>query len=143
MLDIANNLNHVFCATHAGSGIYVQSSQDITNTAVVNNSLIVQRSICYYCSENVIDLYCYSNSTSQSVGYIEFPNGGRYYSSQYYYYYPERQTYSGIRLYGTKSRYQSIGIWGIFTCELPDSEGNTVKTSIGIYSSTPSKAFDL
>ena len=124
-----------------GPGLYIQSSVYVDQQAVLNNSLVVPRSSScggYYCTDTVLDLYCYSNSTSSSVGYYMYPNGNRYSSSQYYYYTVIRQSYSTIRLYGTTSRYYSLGIWGIFTCELPDAEGNTVETSIGIYSSQPS-----
>ena len=45
---------------------------------------------------------------------------------------------SGVRLY-FYSHYNTPDIWGIFTCQIPDSEGNNVETSIGIYSSKPCK----
>ena len=66
------------------------------------------------------------------------PNNARRYSeSSYYYYNIFREGYSGIRLrnYG----YNQPSYFGISTCELPDSEGNTLETSIGIYSSMPSE----
>ena len=124
-----------------GSGLYIQSSVYVNQQAVLNNSLVVprSRSCGYYCSETVLDLYCYSNSTSSSVGYYMYPDGNRYSSSDSYRYTVVQQSYSSIRLYGTTSRHYSLGIWGIFTCELPDAEGNTVETSIGIYSSQPSE----
>ena len=126
-----------------GSGLYIQSSVYVNQQAVLNNSLVVPRSrSCsnYYCSETVLDLYCYSNSTSSSVGYYMYPDGNRYSSSDSYRYTVVRQSYSTLQLYGASSRYYgSMSIWGIFTCELPDAEGNTVETSIGIYSSSPSK----
>ena len=92
----------------------------------------------YTCSYCRITLDCYSNSTLTSVGYFLFSNGARLYSnSRYYDYNIYRLTNSGVRL----RSYSTSGpdIFGIFTCELPDSEGNTVETSIGIYSSTPSE----
>ena len=104
--------------------------------AVTNNSLIVQRSRCYYCKVNV---YCYSNSTSVNTGYYIFPNGGRISDSRYYDYTVDQRSYSGVRI--RSYRYDTPDIWGIFTCEIPDSEGNTVETSIGIYSSMPSKHY--
>ena len=104
--------------------------------AVAVNSLIVRKSSsCSYCR---VDVYCYSNSTSTSAGYYIFPNDIRQYSiSDYYDYSVAREAYSGIRI----NNYASYNpdIWGIFTCEIPHSEGNTVETSIGIYSSMPSK----
>ena len=118
-----------------GAGIYVDDSYYVNRLAVNNNSLIVQKpNYCRYCK---IDVFCYSNSTSSSVGYYEFPNNGRVYSDNSYYRYTVSRTNpSGIRIY-SYYRYEP-DIWGIFTCELPDSEGNTVETSIGIYSSMPS-----
>ena len=118
-----------------GAGIYVSSSYYVNQLAVSNNSLIVPKpNNCYYCK---IEVYCYSNSTSSSVGYYKYPNNQRRYSeSSQYHYNVERMDPSGIRI--RSYRYYNPYIWGIFTCELPDSEGNTVDTSIGIYSSMPS-----
>ena len=118
-----------------GAGIYVSNSHHVNQLPVSNNSLIVQKpNSCYYCK---IDVYCYSNSTSSSVGYYKFPNNQRIYSNNDYYDYTiGRITSSGIRI--RSYRYDTPDIWGIFTCELPDSEGNTVEASIGIYSSMPS-----
>ena len=119
-----------------GAGFYVASSYYLNNVAVTNNSLIVRRSSrCYYC---LVAVYCYSNSTSSSTGYYIFPNGGRISSHSHYHSYTiDQQTYSGVRI--RSYSYNTPSIWGIFTCEIPDSEGNTVETSIGIYSSMPSK----
>ena len=118
-----------------GAGIYVSSSYYVNRLAVSNNSLIVPKpTTCYDCKVNV---YCYSNSTSSSVGYYKFPNNQRRYSDNNYYDFKVgRINPSGIRIrsYG----YGAPDIWGIFTCELPDSEGNTVETSIGIYPSRQS-----
>ena len=97
--------------------------------------IIHKSSSCHYCK---VDLVCHSNSTSQSVGYYMFPNNARRYSeSSYYYYNVFREGYSGIRI-RNYAHYQP-NIYGIFTCEIPDSEGNTLETSIGIYSSMPSE----
>ena len=66
------------------------------------------------------------------------PNNARRYSeSSYYYYNIFREGYSGIRL-RNYAHYQP-SYFGISTCEIPDSEGNTLETSIGIYSSMPSE----
>ena len=115
--------------------MYVRYSNHINQLPVGNNSLILQKtSRCRYCK---IEVYCYSNSTSSSVGYYKFPNNQRIYSNNDYYDYTiDRITPSGIRI--RNYYYETPDIWGIFTCELPDSEGNTVDTSIGIYSSMPS-----
>ena len=121
---------------NAGIGIYVQYSQYINGMAVKKNSLIVQKqSSCRYCK---VDIYCFSNSSSQSVGYYLFPNGGRVYSdSDYYDYTIQRTGYGGVRM--RSYRTSTPDIWGMFTCILPDSVGNTLETNIGIYSSMPSE----
>ena len=121
---------------NAGIGMYVQYSEYINGMAVKNNSLIVPtHSSCRYCK---LDMYCFSNSSSQSVGYYLFPNGGRVYSdSNYYRCYVERYGYAGVRL--RNYRYNTPSVWGIYTCQLPDSEGNMLETNIGIYSSMPSQ----
>ena len=105
------------------------------NAAVANNSLIVQRSSsCYYCR---VYVYCYSNTTSTSVGYYIFPDGFKTNAYNHYHYYSVSQVTNGVSIHNY--RYNTPSIWGIFTCEMPDSEGNTVETSIGIYSSMPGK----
>ena len=128
-------LLYYYLILKTGAGFYVASSYYLNNVAVTNNSLIVQKSSCYHCK---VDVYCYSNSTSSSTGYYIFPNNDRKSSDSHHYSYTvDQQTYSGVRI---RSYYWNTpDIWGIFTCEIPDSEGNTVETSIGIYSSMPSK----
>ena len=125
---------------NTGIGMYVRYSEYINGMAVKNNSLIVQKqSSCRYCK---VDIYCYSNSSSQNVGYYLSPNGGRVYSnSDYYDYTIQRTGYGGVRMHNYYD--YTPDIWGIFTCQLPDSEGNTLETSIGIYSSMPSTFLEL
>lgn len=102
-----------------------------------NNDLTV---LDYTCLNDCckIDLHCYSNSSSSSVGYIYFPNGRRYSSSYTYYYYMvvSRVSPSGILTYNY--RHYDPDYWGIYTCQIPDSNGRTLETNIGIYSSMPS-----
>ena len=119
---------------NAGAGIYVDDSYYVNGAVVANNTLIVQKpGSCSYCK---VDVFCYSNSTSSDVGYFTLSNGARHYSMRGSYdYVVVRQNPSGVRIYSYTTR--TPDIWGIFTCELPDSEGNTVETSIGIYSSMP------
>ena len=130
-----NLLTQYYLIHKTGAGFYVSSSYYLNNVAVTNNSLIVQKSSCYYCR---VAVYCYSNSTSSTTGYYIFPNGHRRSSdSRHYDYTVDQQSYSGVRI--RSYRHDTPNIWGIFTCEIPDSDGNTVETSIGIYSSMPSK----
>ena len=113
---------------YTGAGFHVDHSYYLNNVAVANNSLIVKQSYSY------LEVYCYSNSTSTDIGYYIFPDSVSQYSSSYHRYSINRRTSSGVRLYSSNPN-----MWGIFTCEIPDSEGNTVETSIGIYSSKPCK----
>jgi len=63
---------------------------------------------------------------SSNVGYIQFPTGSlRYNDSDYYQWEITRINPSGIRV----QSYQDTdpNSWGIFTCQLPDSNGNTIE----------------
>ena len=112
----------------------MDDSYYVNHMAVGNNSLIVINP--HSCRNCKVDVYCYSNSTSPNVGYYMFPNGGRVYNDYSHYYYAiSRLSYSGVRIYNYN--YSTPNIRGIFTCEIPDSKGNTIETSIGIYSSMP------
>ena len=127
---------------NVGAGIYVANSYYIANTPIANNTMIVGGS-CSSSSCNYV-VYCFSNSTSSNVGYYVFPDGTRKNSNNYYDHHISRESVSGIRIYSNAYYSHYYGgrniprMWGIFTCELPDSEGHTVETSIGIYSSRPS-----
>ena len=114
----------------------MDDSRYMNHIALANNSMIVSKQTgCHYCD---VDIYCYSNATSSNVGYFIFPNGGRVYSDNSHYRYTiRRQSYSGIRLHNYY--YHTPSMFGIFICELPDMEENTLEASIGIYSSMPSK----
>ena len=113
----------------------MQYSQYLDHSAVVNNSLIVQKSgTCRYCK---VDVYCHSDSTSEDVGYYVLPNGREEYRTTTYYYSIGRVGYAGVRIRSYSSHTPTI--WGVFTCVIPDSEGNTIEISIGIYSSLPSE----
>ena len=88
----------------------------------------------YYSYIITFSFYCYSNSSSSSVGYLRYPSGNAYYSSEHQYVYVNRMSPSGIKAY-YYNRYNTIpSYFGIYTCELPDAEGNTIYTAIGIYS---------
>ena len=116
-----------------GSGIYIQQSRYINNRAATNNSLIGGTSSYYFIAQ------CYSNSTSGDRAYFRFPDGDRVYSESNHYSYSIGQlNYTGVQI----SRRYWPNIYGIFTCEVPDSRGIMVETSIGIYSSRPSKFFN-
>ena len=111
-----------------GAGLYVDSYNDYT---APNNSLITKS------YSRQVTVHCYSNSTSTNIGYYIFPDGISKYSTFDYLDYRVNRETSGV--YIQAERYNTPDIWGIFTCEIPDSDGNIVETSIGIYSSTPCK----
>ena len=112
----------------AGSGIYIEHSRYVSNRAATNNSLIEWT--------NYFSVQCYSNSTSGDRAYFRFPDGSRVYSDSDHYDYSIGQlSYTGVQI----SYYSTPDINGIFTCEVPDSRGIMVETSIGIYFSTPSE----
>ena len=115
--------------------MYIEDSRYHESMAVTNNSLIVSNS--YKCHECEVNVYCYSNTTSSNVGYVIFPNGGRVYNDRDYH---DISVYrvnpSGMHFYNYRS--YTIDYSGIYTCELPDTEGNTLEASVGIYESTPS-----
>ena len=113
----------------------MDESRYYDDRAVANNTMIVQKShSCYYCR---IVFYCYSNSSSSDVGYIRLPSNSLVYNDgSSYYWEVYRQSPSGMRVrnyyhYGPYS-------WGILTCEVPDSNGNSLEISAGVYSSMPS-----
>lgn len=104
--------------------------------AVANNSVIVKKPhSCRYCK---IIFYCYSNSSSSSVGYIRFPHYNTlvYSDNSWNYWEVYRQSPSGIRV--RNYYYSDPYYWGILTCEIPDSNGNTLEICAGVYSSMPS-----
>ena len=101
---------------------------------MANNSMIVaDLSNCWTCSRD-IDVYCYSNSTFSNVGYVVTKCGGKIYNAIVNYgVNVSRVNPSGIqiKIYNYSSSYYDC--FGMFTCELPDSEGNTLEASFGVY----------
>lgn len=116
---------------HAGAGIHVVNSNYHKNTAVPNNALIVRQSSCSYSCYKV-HFYCYSNSSSSSVGYIIFPNGGQVYNT---YDYGDMSVFrtSPAGMYAHNYHRYTPDYWGIYTCQIPDSLGRNIERNIGIY----------
>lgn len=138
-LSDAGNENMYMCRPffthiHTGGGIYVANSEYYKNKSVPNNDLTVVDYSCYhYCRK--IDIYCYSN-TSSSYGYINFPNGDSTNDNSYFY----GMVVSSLSASGIRTRnYEGYDpdLWGVYTCQIPDSQGRTLKMNIGIYSSMP------
>ena len=89
---------------------------------------MIKRSSCYYC---LLSFYCYSEASSGTV-YVQFPNGGRIYSTNAYGDVRVQQTSpSGVLV--RNYRYYFPDFTGVYTCEAPDSRGNTLPFSIVWY----------
>ena len=101
--------------------------------SIKNNSLIVQKQ--HYCGYDCkVDVYCHSNSTSQSVG-------------DYFYIQHTLTPFLAIislqldmLVFGYVTVIHIHPLSGVSSfCKIPDSDGNTLEVSIGIYSSMPSE----
>ena len=114
---------------YTGGGIFVTHSKNVNNMAVENNSLVILKpSDCLHCK---VDFTCYSNSSDPNNGYIISPNGGRYYSGRPYYMEVQRKSPSGIQV--RSYTYRNPSLEGVYTCQLPDSNGNILNLNIAYY----------
>ena len=107
------------------------------NKPVANNSVVLLKTTqCLYCK---LSFHCYSNSSQTGVGYIIFPNSRQYYRSSRAYYGVEvyRRNPSGISF--KNSALQAPRYEGIYTCRLPDSNGNILDINIAYYRRCSSK----
>ena len=118
--------------SYAGSGIHVRRGSYHPSTVASNNSILLSSLRC--CSR--VELYCYSNSTNDNETYFIWPDGTRLQPD--YCHYCEMCIYSrspsGMYIYSYSSYYPATGI---YTCQLPDSNGNLTDISFGVYSSMP------
>lgn len=97
-----------------GGGLYVTSSQFVSERPVANNTVLLLRG-CYRCT--VLDIYCASNSSYRPS--IILPNGLNTGRDNY-------EIYNG--------RYTNyFGKLGIYTCRMTDSNGLPVDMSVGVY----------
>ena len=106
-------------------------SQNTSNSAVFNNSIVVPKS-----TPHKLDFYCYSEASS-GTAYIQFPNGDRIDSSGQYNGMVIEQIpgTSGVHAYNYKTNYPQL--YGVYTCEIPDSTGVLLHFSIVIYYTLP------
>ena len=112
---------------HVGSGMYLDS-----HGYFLNNSIVIAYS-GYSCYSR--KLYCYSDSSWYDIGHVRAYNG-RTSSSYHNYLSVSRQNPAGLLLqYRTCNNLHP----GIYTCEIPDSNGQITESSIAVYSSTPSE----
>ena len=126
--------------------LYVVDRHDNKGTLLPNNSMIFHRPLS--CSHCQIEFYCFSNSTLSGVEEVIVPNNTMHsflsgvgdvivpnntmqggHSGQVL---VERLPYSTLHVQVPNTALRNVGI---FTCRLPDSNGNTLDTSIGLYSS--------
>ena len=118
---------HYICA---GAGIYVEGSQYINSKPVANNTALhFKTSNCqrYYC--DAVSIYCYSSATSARVSVV-LPNGSEKFTGIYSTYIIEQVSPSGLHF--KNMRYYTPP-QGIYTCRMPDSNGNTLEMSFGLY----------
>ena len=112
---------------YAGGGIFVEGSQYINSKPGANNTALrFKTSSCYYCQVNV---YCYSSATSAIVSVV-LPDGNEQFTGRYSTYIIEQVSPSGLHF--KNSRYYNPP-QGIYTCRMPDSDGNTLEMSFGLY----------
>ena len=113
----------------AGAGIYVEHSQFISNSAVANNTAVRLTSVdCENCR---LSFYCLSNSTTNtSKAILQYPSGRKFPTQELYSLRVNWVNSSGFYAHNN-GRY--IPGQGIYTCEMPDSNGNLLMLSIGVY----------
>ena len=116
-----------------GSGMYIQVPS-VRHS--MNNSIVTVRYYSgYYSCPEYLKVFCYSDSSLSSAGYVTAYNGHRYYSGSYNYLTVRRQDSSGLLLWYSSCRYSLPS--GVYTCEIPDANGTITESSIAVYSSTP------
>lgn len=119
-----------------GAELYVDQSSNYNTRLVANNSIIVHcDSLTMNCVREV-EVYCYSNTTLEEneAGGVTFPNGISYSTTQLNSQYTVRKLHSAVNLV-VKTRLNQ----GIYSFMLPDSNGNILHLSVGIYESYPGK----
>jgi hypothetical protein len=106
-----------------GLVLYVVSSDNAKEEIVANNSLVFRYPpTCSGCS---VEFYCFSNSTISGVGEVVFPDGTTRNSDHFV----ERLPFSTLRV-----QVPNNSASGLHTCSMPDSNGNILEASIGLYS---------
>ena len=122
------------CSQSPGVGVHIADSS--SSTAVLNNTAIY-----HSCQRCQLTLYCYSNSSAAiTSAYITTPNNGDQYLYSYYRdpISIDRVSPSGIRL-RYQYNYRQSAVSGIYICKIPDSNGNQIHFSVGLYFSQPGR----
>ena len=125
----ASLLDKVFLST--GAGVHI--TDNTGSRAVPNNTAIY-----HTCRSCPLTLHCYSNSTASVAStYITTPDNRdrASYSSYYDAINIQRVSPAGIRLRHL-TNYRSATS-GIYICKVPDSHGNQIQYSFGLYFSNP------
>ena len=110
-----------------GAGIYVRSSERVTDSAVPNNTALLCTS--RYCNNCYVSFYCLSNSTVTE-----------YRPSVWYYYYGRlypntTEDYVTVTESGTGLFVQNYYGYerGMYICDITDSNQNIIQLSVGVY----------
>ena len=112
--------------------MYVAESYNQEDAILSNNSAILYHPLsCYYCP---VEFYCISNSTLSGVGDLVLPDGSIIHSDSSGLS-VERLPFSTLHIQVSNS----LAATGLYTCKLPDSNGNTLETTIGLYNGTLGK----
>ena len=117
---------------HLGVGIYIVDSKYISSSAVPNNSIVVPKSS----GSRRLDFYCYSEASS-GTAYIKFPNGNKEDSSARYNDVVVEQISGTVGVHAYTYKTYNPQLYGVYTCEIPDSTGALLHFSIVIYYTLP------
>ena len=107
-----------------GIGLHVQGSSGLSSGGIANNTAL-------YRQRSTLTVYCYSNSTVDSVSIIVPSGVGYSYTSQSYYSI-RTSSPSGVRFYTTS--YYGHPPTGIYTCIISYQHGGVQEMSFGVYS---------
>ena len=109
--------------------MHVAESYDKEDTILSNNSAILHHPpSCYDC---LVEFYCISNSTLSGIGDLVIPDGSIHHTDSSGLS-VERLPFSTLHIQVSNS----LAVTGLYTCRLPDSNGNSLETTIGLYNRT-------
>ena len=124
-------------STHSlGAILYVENSLNYRGFIPVNNSIIFHYPAS--CSGCVVDFFCFSNSTLSGVGEVVLPDGSILWNGTSFNgnITVERLPFSTLRVQvpiSSNLTFRMSHNGGIFTCRLPDTNGDIQERSIGVY----------
>ena len=109
--------------------MHVAESYDKEDTILSNNSAILYHPPS--CSDCLVEFYCISNSTLSGIGDLVLPDGSIVHTDSSGLS-VERLPFSTLHIQVSNSQ----AVTGLYTCRLPDSNGNSLETTIGLYNRT-------